>query len=129
MKNLADNKHESFPQKLFEVSDVGKINNRVESMCERRLHIAAVSSHPTANFTEIKSYAEALLANMGLKRSAFKETEYPSFLEGRAAAIYIKGKRLGVIGEIHPEVLNNFELENPTAAFEIDLEPLIKGKT
>ena len=128
MKNLADNKHESFPQKLFEVSDVGKINSKVESMCERRLHIAAVSSHPTANFTEIKSYAEALLANIGLKRLSFKETEYPSFLEGRAAAIYIKGKRLGVIGEIHPEVLNNFELENPTAAFEIDLEPLIKGK-
>jgi phenylalanyl-tRNA synthetase beta chain len=47
-------------------------------------------------------------------------------LEGRTAAVYIKGKRLGILGEIHPEVLNNFELENPTNAFEIDLEPLIK---
>ncbi|MEM3054876.1 MAG: hypothetical protein QXM52_04140, partial [Candidatus Bathyarchaeia archaeon] len=37
--------------------------------------------------------------------------------------------RLGVLGEIHPEVLNNFELENPAAACEIDLELLVQRKT
>ncbi|MBX5328316.1 MAG: phenylalanine--tRNA ligase subunit beta [Candidatus Bathyarchaeota archaeon] len=125
IKNLADNKSESFPQRLFEASDVGKINKRTETMCERRLHVAAVSSHSTANFTEIKSIVEAFLANLELKWQ-IKEAKHPSFLEGRTAAIIINGKQLGVLGEIHPQVLNNFELENPTAAFEIDLEPLIK---
>ena len=124
MKNLADNKSESFPQRLFEASDVGKINRRIETMCERRLHVAAVSSHSTANFTEIKSVVEAFLASLGLKKWQIKEAKHPSFLEGRTAAIIIKDKQLGVLGEIHPQVLNNFELENPTAAFEIDLEPL-----
>jgi len=128
MKNLADNKHESFPQRLFEVSDVVKINPRLETMCERRLHLAAVSSHSIANFTEIKSFTETLLANMGLKKWQITEAKHPSFLEGRTAAIHIKGKKLGILGEIHPEVLNNFEIENPTAAFEIDLEMLIKAK-
>jgi len=126
MKNLAENKHESFPQRLFEVSDVTKINTRLETMCERRLHVAAVSSHSTANFTEVKSFAEALLANIGLKNWQIKEAKHPSFLEGRTAVVYINRKRLGILGEIHPEVLNNFELENPTVAFEMDLEPLIK---
>jgi phenylalanyl-tRNA synthetase beta chain len=124
MKNLMDNKHESFPQRLFEVSDVGRINQRVETRCERRLHVAGVSSHSTANFTEIKSCVEALLHNMGLKRWEIKPTRHPSFLEGRAAAIYLKRREIGVLGEIHPEVLNNFELENPTSTFEIDLETL-----
>jgi phenylalanyl-tRNA synthetase beta chain len=128
MKNLAENKHESFPQRLFEVSDVAKINTRLETMCERRLHVAAVSSHSTANFTEMKSFCEALLANLGLENWQIKETKHPSFLDGRTAAIYIKNKRVGVLGEIHPEVLNNFELENPTAALEIDLEMLIRRK-
>ncbi|MGB9959798.1 MAG: phenylalanine--tRNA ligase subunit beta [Candidatus Bathyarchaeales archaeon] len=128
MKNLAENKHESFPQRLFEVSDVAKINPRLETMCERRLHVAAVSSHSTANFTEVKSFCEALLANLGLENWQIKEAKHPSFLDGRTAAIYIKNKRVGVLGEIHPEVLNNFELENPTAAFEIDLETLIPKK-
>jgi phenylalanyl-tRNA synthetase beta chain len=126
MKNLAENKHESFPQKLFEISDVGKINTKLESMCERGLNVAAVSSHSTANFTEVKSLAEALLANLGLRNWQIKESKHPSFLEGRTAAIYVKGKRLGVLGEVHPEVLNNFELENPTTAFEIDLDLLLE---
>jgi phenylalanyl-tRNA synthetase beta chain len=125
MKNLADNKSESFPQRLFEASDVGRINKQVETKCERRLHVAAVSSHSTANFTEIKSIAEAFLASLGLKWQV-KEAKHPSFLEGRTAAVYIKGKCLGILGEIHPEVLNNFELENPTSAFEIDMDLLLK---
>jgi len=124
MKNLMDNKHESFPQRLFEVSDVGKINQKVETRCERRLHVAGVSSHSAANFTEIKSCVEALLQNMGLKRWEIKPTRHLSFLEGRTAAIILKGMEIAVLGEIHPEVLNNFELENPTSAFEIDLEML-----
>jgi len=124
MKNLMDNKHESFPQRLFEVSDVGRINQRVETRCERRLHVAGVWSHSTANFTEIKSCVEALLHNMGWKRWEIKPTRHPSFLEGRVATIYLRRKELGVLGEIHPEVLNNFELENPTSAFEIDIEEL-----
>jgi len=124
MKNLMENKHESFPQRLFEVSDVGRINQRVETRCERRLHVAGVSSHSTASFTEIKSTIEALLHNMGLKRWEIKPTTHSSFIEGREAAVYLKHKEIGVLGEIHPEVLNNFELENPTCAFEIDIEEI-----
>ncbi len=122
MKNLADNKHQAYPQQMFEVSDVIEINEKAETRTERRLHVACVSSHPTANFTEIKSCLEALLANLGLKNWTIKETRHPSFLQGRAAAIYVKGRKIGVVGEIHPEVLNNFELENPTSAFEINLQ-------
>jgi phenylalanyl-tRNA synthetase beta chain len=126
MKNLADNKHQAYPQRMFEVSDVIGISEKAETRTERRLHVAGVSSHPTANFTEAKSYVEALLANLGLKNWTIKETRHPSFLGGRVAAIYVEGRKIGVVGEIHPEVLNNFELENPTSAFEIDLQKTIK---
>ncbi len=124
MKNLMDNKHESFPQRLFEVSDVGRINPRVETRCERRLHVAAVSSHSAANFTEIKSTAEALLRNLGVNRWKISAVQHPSYLEGRVAAIRLEHEEVGMLGEVHPEVLGNFELENPTSAFEIDIEAL-----
>jgi phenylalanyl-tRNA synthetase beta chain len=125
MKNLADSKHHVFPQQMFEVSDVIKLDDDSETYTERRIHAAAVSSHSTANFTEIKSILESLLMNLGLKNWKVKETNHPSFLEGRAATVSFKGAELGVVGEIHPEVLNNFELENPTGAFEIDLQKII----
>jgi len=127
MKNLADSKHHTFPQQMFEVSDVIRLDDDSETYTERRIHAAAVSSHPTANFTEIKSILEALLMNLGLKNWTVKETNHPSFLAGRAAAVSFKDTELGVVGEIHPEVLNNFELENPTGAFEVDLQKIIKA--
>jgi len=126
MKNLADNKHESYPQRIFEVSDMILVNERAETRTERRLHVAGVTAHPNANFTETKSVVEALLANLNLKNWKIKATRHPSFLEGRVATVEVKGKKIGVLGEIHPAVLNNFELENPTGAFEIDLEEMLK---
>jgi phenylalanyl-tRNA synthetase beta chain len=125
MKNLSDSKHHVFPQKMFEVSDVIKLNDASETFTERRIHVSAVSSHPTANFTEIKSVLESLLMNIGLKNWTVNETGNPSFLDGRAATISLGDMELGVVGEIHPEVLNNFELENPTVAFEIDLQKIV----
>jgi phenylalanyl-tRNA synthetase beta chain len=125
MNNLAVSKHHVFPQRMFEVSDVITLDDKSETYTERRVHLAAVSSHPTANFTEIKSILESLLMNLGFKDWTVKETSHPSFLEGRAAMISLGNIELGVVGEIHPEVLNNFELENPTGAFEIDLQKII----
>lgn len=124
MKNLADNRHESYPQRLFEVSDVIRVSVRTETRSERRMHVAGVCSHPTVNFTEVKSIVEALLANLGVKRWIIKAVRSPSFLQGRVAAVKVKHKKVGLLGEIHPEALNNFELENPVGAFEIDLEEI-----
>jgi phenylalanyl-tRNA synthetase beta chain len=128
MKNLMDNKHEGFPQRLFEVSDVGQISQRAETRVERRLHIACVSSHSTANFTEIKSTVEALLRSMNLRFWQVVAKRHPSFLDGRTATVNFRRREIGVLGEVHPEVLNNFELENPTSAFEIDSEKIISSR-
>jgi len=125
MKNLSDNKHESYPQRLFEVSDVIIVDLRRETRSQRRLHLAAVSAHANTNYTEIRSVTDALLANLGLEEWKVKEAKHASFLNGRTAQILHKNRRIGVLGEIHPEVLENFELENPVAAFEINLELLI----
>jgi phenylalanyl-tRNA synthetase beta chain len=125
MKNLSVSKHHVFPQRMFEVADVIRLDDKSETYTEQRMHAAAVSSHPTANFTEIKSLLESLLTNLGLQNWTVEETKHPSFLEGRAATISLGNMELGVVGEIHPEVLNNFELENPTGAFEIDLQLII----
>jgi phenylalanyl-tRNA synthetase beta chain len=126
MKNLSVSKHHVFPQRMFEVSDVIKLDQTSETYTERRINLAAVSSHPTANFTEMKSFLESLLTNLGFTEWTVKETNHPSFLQGRAATITLGDVELGVVGEIHPEVLNNFELENPTGAFEIDLQKIVE---
>jgi len=125
MKNLMDNKHESFPQKIFEVSDIINVNMKTECRSERHLHVAGVSANSTANFTEIKSTVEAFLTNLSLSRWKIKPTSNSSFIQGRVACIQLGNKNIGFLGEIHPEVLNNFELENPACGLEINLEHLL----
>ena len=122
MQNLMDNRSESFPQRMFEVSDVVRVNMKAESRCERRLHVAGVVSYASANFTEMKSAVEALLVNLGLEKWLVKAAVHPSFIDGRAASVTVGKKQLGTLGEVHPQVLDNFELENPVVAFELDLE-------
>jgi len=128
MKNLMDNRHESFPQKLFEIFDVVKVDETTETKTRRELHLGGVSSHPTACYTEIKSVVEALLADLGITKWKICESSYPSFILGRVAAIYYEDREVGKLGEMHPEVLNNFELENPVVAFEINLDGIFRAR-
>jgi len=51
-------------------------------------------------------------------------TDHPSFIDGRAAAVVVDGESVGVVGEIHPSVLVEHDLELPVAAFEFDLDAL-----
>ncbi|WP_296332533.1 hypothetical protein, partial [uncultured Treponema sp.] len=49
----------------------------------------------------------------------------PRFIPGRQAAIIVKGKQVGVFGEVHPQVLENWQIAVPCVAGEIDLEDLM----
>jgi phenylalanyl-tRNA synthetase beta chain len=125
MKILAENRHESYPQKIFEVSDIIKTDYRKETLTKRRLHVAAVSCHIDSSFTEIKSYVEALLINLNVDNWRIKNKDHASFIAGRSASIYMNHHNIGILGEIHPQVLNNFDVENPTSAFELDLKEIL----
>lgn len=107
------NRHRELPQRLFTVGDV------VDS-CLTYQQGAGVSTHPEADFSEAYAVADAVFNEISVDYSA-KESADPAFIEGRRADIIAAGKKIGVFGEIHPAVLNAFELEHPIAAFEFDL--------
>ena len=117
---LALNQHRELPQKIFEFGEV--VSNETTGQ-----HVAAVSIHPQANFTEVYEVVDALMREMMLPYEV-KESEDPAFLEGRRADVYVNGKKLGVFGELHPEVINNFALGYAVVGFELDLNDLIDSK-
>ena len=49
----------------------------------------------------------------------------PAFLPGRVAEVSCEGKSLGVMGEVHPEVITAFGLEHPIALASVDLNELL----
>lgn len=58
----------------------------------------------------------------------WRESENPTFFQKRHADIYVKGKRIGEFGVIHPSVLENFDIEFPVSALELNIEPFCFGQ-
>ena len=110
---LALNRHRELPQRLFTVGDV------VDS-CLTYQQAAGVCTHPDADFSEAYALADAVLHELSIDY-IIKESADPAFIDGRRGDIIVAGNLAGVFGEIHPAVLNAFELEHSVAAFECDL--------
>lgn len=53
-----------------------------------------------------------------------KPDEDKKYFPKRGADVMLKGKKIGTIGVLHPEVLKNFELKNPVSVLELDQQPL-----
>jgi len=113
------NKSEKMPQKIFEVGDVATMKGE-EAVEERKLAGAIIDAK--ASFNDMKSVVETVMFEMDWEHELKELKNHPSFIPGRAAEIICKGKAIGFFGEIHPQVLNNFGLEQPTAVFELYLE-------
>lgn len=110
---LRMNKRRELPQRLFHVGDV------VREM-KTGQKVALVSTHPNADFSEAYAVADALCREMGTPYEVMESSD-PAFIAGRRADILVSGTVIGVFGEIHPAVLNAFDIDQPVAAVEIDL--------
>lgn len=120
---LSKNKHVDYPQRIFEQGLVTKINRN--TVTDEEL-LAIAISHATTHFTEIRQTITALLSNLGLHDFEVKETEHPNYIPGRVVNIFINNENIGILGEIHPEVLTNFGIEMPVVGAEINVDKLYK---
>lgn len=121
---LEDNRHEDLPQRIFEVGDVVYIDPEAETRTRTVKKLACAVTHSSAGFTEIKSIAAAVVENLGYDFRV-EPLDHPSFIRGRCASIKSEGDSSGIrgfFGEVHPEVVTNFNLEYPVIALEIEFE-------
>jgi phenylalanyl-tRNA synthetase beta chain len=120
MEFLEDNTHEELPQKIFEVGEVVYLDESAETRTRGVSKLAALVTHSTANFTEIKSLTASLISNLGLQMTV-KPLDHPSFIKGRCAEVVTKGDKVkGFFGEVSPLVISNFNLEYPVVGFELE---------
>ena len=127
MEFLSINQSVEFPQKIFELGKITLPDETRETQTRDEDWLAAVTTHPNSNFSEIKSALDSFLANFGVEWQ-IKETIYPSFIDGRVGKVIVGGVEVGVVGEINPLVLEAWKLENPVAAFEVNFKKILSNK-
>jgi phenylalanyl-tRNA synthetase beta chain len=129
MEFFSCNLHVEYPQRIFELGAVTVPDDKAETRTRDNDTLAAAVSHGNASFTEIKSVLDAVLMNLGLEWQ-IREARHPSFIEGRVGTVIVGKTEVGMLGELHPKVLQAWALENPVAAFELDMSRIgrIRGK-
>jgi phenylalanyl-tRNA synthetase beta chain len=73
---------------------------------------------------DAKGCVEALLAGLHV-RAAFEPADEFGFVSGRCAAIKAGGTDVGLIGQVHPTVLREFDIDRDTYLFEVRLGALL----
>jgi phenylalanyl-tRNA synthetase beta chain len=112
------------PQRLFEVDNVVKLDDTAETGAAEERRVALVEIGRESGYATARSTIDALLRELGWKPD-YAAVDNKTFVEGRAATFSVDGQPVGVLGEVHPEVLTNFGLTHPVALAEMTLKRVI----
>jgi phenylalanyl-tRNA synthetase beta chain len=126
LETLRANTHRELPQKIFEVGAVTTLNDKAETRAIEGLMVAAAYIDAKAGAADIRAACDALAAEIGCGADLeVRNGLLGCYLDGRCGEIFFKGRKVGHLGEIHPEVLENFGLTHPVAVFELDLDAIL----
>lgn len=123
---LSHNYHRSVSEAmLFEIAtvygnieDLGKqLPNEEKKLC--------LGMYGDKDFFTIKGYVELLLEKLRINEEIeYTRLNHPSFHPGRAAILLIENKEVGIIGELHPTVVENYDLPQRVYVCELNIERL-----
>ena len=120
--SLSKNIHEEYPQKLFEIGQVFL----PEQENSEKWNLCCATAFNGVTFTEIKGILQTLMEICLGTTFETKAAEHSSFISGRSADIFYKGKTVGQIGEVSPLLIDSFKIKMPVAAFDLDLTELLQ---
>ncbi len=120
--SLSKNIHEEYPQKLFEIGQVFV----PEQENSEKWNLCCATAFNGVTFTEIRGILQTLMEICLGTTFETKAAEHSSFISGRSADIFYKGKTVGQIGEVSPLLIDSFKIKMPVAAFDLDLTELLQ---
>jgi len=112
-----------YPHKIFEIGKTAFLSDADVTGTETRQYIGFLTAAADANFNGAASETAALLYFLN-REYTVEEADDPRFIPGRQARLIVDGKAVGIFGELHPAVLENWDIRVPCTAGELDLEAL-----
>ena len=117
----------AFKNKGVKLYEIGKIYLPVEGEKlpnePKRMIFGTYGEHE--NFFTLKGEVDTLLEQLNVHPATYvADTKNPSYHPGRCADIMIDGKKLGVIGQIHPLVAEGYGISGEVYVAELDFTGL-----
>jgi len=119
------------------VFEIGKcfFSNTIDAFPEEVLHLGIgmagnirqgswEEKEKQVNFFYIKGIIEKLIKRLSIYQYKFSVSDNPVFHPGRMSSIIINGERIGAFGELHPEVIRQYDTAGRIYAAELNIIPL-----
>jgi phenylalanyl-tRNA synthetase beta chain len=115
--------HAVYPHQIFEVGKVAFLDESDNSGTTTRDYLGFLAAGSDMGFNQLSSLVSTLFYFMN-RTYTMEEMVDPRFIEGRCGQLVSEGKVVGIFGEVHPAVLENWGITMPTIACEVDLNLL-----
>lgn len=116
---FSNNKNRGYPQRVFEI---GKVVVNTEE--EPRLCFGLTGSRASIN--DARKYAEYVLSRVSRTSISYQPATSGDFIDGRYVLVSLGSVEAGFMGEVHPSVLQEFDLQMPVAFVEFRVDKLMQ---
>ncbi len=126
---LSRNDH--FRNKSARLYELGRIYlpNGQENLCDEKKMLTLGAYGDGTDFFSLKGLVEAILTDIRATDVRYEAcTDNPSYHPGRCATVYVSGKAVGVMGQIHPLVAQNYDVDTQLYCAELSLDLLMAVK-
>jgi phenylalanyl-tRNA synthetase beta chain len=114
--------------RLFEIGKTYIPNADENIKLPEEKEVLTIGLYGGVDYFDLKGVVENILAKLFVEKFEFKrESENPSYHPGKTASIYVGNELLGVLGEMHPDVAENYGVDENCYLAEINLEVLYKN--
>ncbi|MDR2792575.1 MAG: phenylalanine--tRNA ligase subunit beta [Treponema sp.] len=114
-----------YPHHIFEIGKVAFKEPAENYGTATRQYLGMLNAHKETNFNVIAAQIQTLFYYLSREYTIAESTD-GRFIPGRAASVVYEGGAVGVFGEIHPAILENFGITVPCVAAEIDVDALLR---
>lgn len=130
LKTLQSNKKMQLPLRLFEIADCVLKDDQTETGARNERRLCCLYYGKSSGFELVHGVLDRIMQVLEIPYSKNKDDKgyyirgcnNVTYLDKRCAEVLVNGKVIGIIGVLHPQVILNYELNQPCSVLELTIQ-------
>ncbi|SFC54592.1 phenylalanine--tRNA ligase subunit beta [Clostridium uliginosum] len=113
--------------RLFEMGKI-YIPSEDDTKLPIEKNVLTIGIYGDCDYLDLKGMVENILEGLGINNADYKrEIDNPSYHQGKTAALLLGKNKAGILGEVHPDVSENYGIDVPCFTAELNLDILYEN--
>ena len=115
--------------RLFEIGRT-YIPNEDQTKLPTEKNVLTIGIYGDCDYLDLKGIVENVIDGLGITKAKYvRESENPSYHPGKTASLMVRNKKVGVFGEILPDVTESYGIDVDCYVAELDLDVLFEASS